>query len=113
MDDIRMDLNGYTDGVTFEFYPGLSGEPARWHTNPLGTIFSIQLVEDVPWLDDGTVVTTGYHATDWTFSTAWSPADWWHPVSGNRRFGIVDNGDGTYTFCTRGVDRMSGPAGAL
>jgi len=29
-------------------------------------------------------------------------------VSGNRRFGLRDNGDGTYTFFTQGVDRLTG-----
>ena len=30
-----------------------------------------------------------------------------HPVSGNREFGFIQNLDGTYTFYTRGVDRMT------
>lgn len=28
-------------------------------------------------------------------------------MSGNRLFGFTDNGDGTYSFYTRGVDRLS------
>ena len=30
-----------------------------------------------------------------------------HPVSGNREFGLIQNSNGTYTFYTRGVDRMT------
>jgi hypothetical protein len=31
-----------------------------------------------------------------------------HPVAGNRGFGIMDNGDGTWSFYSKGVDRDSG-----
>lgn len=30
-----------------------------------------------------------------------------HPVSGNREFGFAANNDGSYTFYTKGVDRLS------
>jgi len=33
--------------------------------------------------------------------------DWNHPVSGTRTFGYKQNGDGSYTFFTRGVDRIA------
>jgi len=81
----------------------------RWSgPNPLGTVFSIQLIDGAPWLDDGTVVTSDYNPSDWTFSTAYSPEDRWHPVSGNRKFGVQrDAHTGLVTIYTRGVDRLS------
>ncbi|QCR23248.1 hypothetical protein [Pontibacter sp. SGAir0037] len=30
-----------------------------------------------------------------------------HPVSGNREFGFTSNADGSYTFYTKGVDRLT------
>lgn len=111
LENVRKDFPTYVDTTLsrFEFYPGLEGEQQRWESNnPLGTAFSIQLMAGgVDWLDDGTVVTSGYNSADWTFSTVYSPADGFHPVSGNRRFGYQDNGDGTVTLYTRGVDRLS------
>lgn len=35
-----------------------------------------------------------------------------HPVSGNREFGYTQNTDGSYTFYTRGVDRITDPVDA-
>lgn len=43
------------------------------------------------------------YGENWTFSTLNAPGwlegdsyDGFHPVSGNRQFGIIDNGDGTF-----------------
>jgi hypothetical protein len=35
-----------------------------------------------------------------------------HPVSGNRDFGYIANSNGSYTFYTRGVDRLTSWDGA-
>ena len=113
LDYVRTHINDYVDGATFEYYTGglyppQFSEEERWLSNdPVGTLFSIQLVEWAPWLDDGSVVASGFSPEHWIFSTLYTPADGWHPVSGNRRFGLSDNGDGTVTFYTRGVDRLS------
>ncbi len=76
----------------------------------LTTVFTIQMP------DDGNVICSQYESGEyWTFSTlnapGWFEGDSWdgfHPVSGNRRFGIIENSDGTYTFYTSGVDRLTG-----
>lgn len=107
LDHIRTNINDYVDGSTFEFYPVLPGEEEKWTEDPLGTLFSIQLVENAPWLDDGTVVASGYGSSFWLFTTVYAPEDNWHPVSGNRLFGVTDNGNGSYTFYTKGVDRLT------
>jgi len=41
------------------------------------------------------------------FTTIESPVDWNHPVSDTRKFGDTQNGDGSYTLFTRGVDRIA------
>ncbi len=106
----RTNFDSYTAGsvAQFLFYP-LDGEAARWtSSDPLGTLFSIQLMAGgLDWLDDGTVVTTGYDEDDWIFSTAWTPEDWRHPISGNRQFGFERDGGGYVTYYTRGVDRIT------
>jgi hypothetical protein len=47
--------------------------------------------------------------TDFIFSTVKSNAEpqgeTYHPVSGNRGFGLKDNGDSTWTFYSKGADR--------
>lgn len=60
-----------------------------------------------PFIQDGSVISSYQSSQSWNFTTIESPADWNHPVSGNRTFGYTNNGDGTATFFTRGVDRLS------
>jgi hypothetical protein len=105
----RTNFNDFFDQdlVRFEFYPYLEGEDQRWLNSPLGTVFSIQLTAFIAdWLDDGSVVTTQVTDSGWTFSTAWTPADFRHPVSGHRTFGFERDGEHV-TFYTRGVDRIT------
>jgi hypothetical protein len=40
------------------------------------------------------------------YTTIEDPYNYTHPVAGNRQFGFEANGDGTYTFYTRGADRI-------
>jgi hypothetical protein len=60
-------------------------------------------------LEQGDVVVTCAEASDavtqFIFTTVYTEKDQYHPVSGNRGFGVRDNGDGTWTFYTMGVDR--------
>lgn len=77
---------------------------------PITSTFEINM------FDDGSVMCTDFNeGQNWTFSTLNAPGwlegdsyDGFHPVSGNRQFGIIENGDGTYTFYTSGVDRLTG-----
>lgn len=84
--------------------------------NGVSTIFTIKMP------DDGSVICSQHNSGDyWVFSTLNAPRwlmadnepglnswDGYHPVSGNRQFGILDNNDGSFTFYTSGVDRLSG-----
>lgn len=110
---VRTHLNRFVDTSksTFEPYPEASGidrNAARWASaSPVGSFVTI----DIPG-NDGTVATIGAGPDHWTFATVQSPRDGLHPVSGNRQFGYTDNGDGTVTFYTRGVDRITESASA-
>ncbi len=55
----------------------------------------------------GDVQCTCASPRDFIFTTVTSKDGGKHPVSGNRGFGIRDNGDGTWTFYTKGADRKS------
>ncbi len=44
------------------------------------------------------------NAPGWFEGRSW---DGFHPISGKRQFGIKHNNDGTYTFYTVGVDRLT------
>jgi len=103
LNNIRLNINDYTPGTPFNFYPGLDGESIRWATSPLGTVFSLSL----GFLVNGSIIATDFSPSHWIFSTLYTSEDGWHPVSGNRKFGYTDNDDGTVTFYTRAVDRIS------
>ena len=113
LEHIRTNLNDYVDTTIsqFEAYPGLDSWTRWLSTTPLGTVFSIQLTPEILGiqfdLEDGSVVASGDDQASWIFTTLYTSEDGYHPVSGNRRFGFSDNGDGTYTFYTRGTDRLS------
>jgi hypothetical protein len=62
--------------------------------------------------NDGIVIESGYDRTSshkwFIYTTMKSPLDGEHPVSGNRRFGIMPDAiNGGYTFYIRGVDRTT------
>lgn len=48
-----------------------------------------------------------FSTNKWTFSTIFDPKYGMHPVSGHRDFGYTQNPNGSYTFYTRGVDRLT------
>jgi hypothetical protein len=86
-------------------------EQSNWTDgNAITTVMTISMP------DDGNVIASEHVPGEyWTFSTlnapGWFEGDSWdgfHPVSGNRRFGIITNPDGSYTFYTSGVDRLTG-----
>jgi hypothetical protein len=96
-------------GGYFETLDG--NEFLNWLDMPLTVVFTIIMA------DDGNVICSQYDQNNWywTFSTLNAPGwlegsswDGYHPVSGNRRFGLKQNGDGSYTFYVSGVDRLTG-----
>lgn len=58
-------------------------------------------------LEQGDVLATCSTDLDFIFTTARTMSGDWHPVSGNRGFGMRDNGDATWTFYTMAADRRA------
>lgn len=56
---------------------------------------------------NGSVIVSHFSTNKWTFSTIFDPKYGMHPVSGHRDFGYTQNPNGSYTFYTRGVDRLT------
>ena len=100
--------------VSFEPYnkDGFN-DTSKWNSDSstsLGAIVHIDMAQD------GSVLLSGYQnqyssstyqSHNFTFSTLVTPLDGYHPVSGNRRFGIYTDVSGGFTFYTMGVDRIS------
>ncbi|RDC56456.1 hypothetical protein DU508_12755 [Pedobacter chinensis] len=103
---IRVNMNSFTDGTkTFNAYNNYGvDDRAKWNsTNPIGSILAL----DIAGPDDASVITSKSSSSGWTFTTIHEPMYGDHPVSGNRDFGFTENGNGSYTFYTRGVDRLT------
>lgn len=111
LDYVRKNLNSFLDNnvATFSPYNDLIEKPLWESSNPFGAIMRFDIPVALGGLasQDGTVICSSNSTNEWTFTTVESPVDWNHPVSGHRQFGVVTNGDGTYTFFTRGVDRVT------
>lgn len=104
---IRTNLNSFVDPSLSSFAPynyyGVN-DTQLWNSiNPIGAIISI----DIEGPDNGSVIVSNCTPTSWTFSTIKDPYNGTHPVSGNREFGYTINTDGSYTFYTKGVDRLT------
>lgn len=105
---IRKNINNFIDTQYSTFKPyKYSGvdETNLWNSaNPKNAVVAI----DIKGPDNGSVIVSQYNNTGWTFTTIHEPMYGDHPVSGNRDFGYVKNTNGSYTFYTRGVDRLTG-----
>jgi hypothetical protein len=105
---VRKNLNSFFEGNDTEFGPYNSDEATIWtSTNYLGAIMRFDINGPFGSTQDGSVICSFQNDNVWRFTTIESPEDWSHPVSGTREFGLTTNADGTYTFYTRGVDRVA------
>jgi hypothetical protein len=109
---VRKNLNSFFEGNDTEFGPYNSTEAVIWNsTNYFGAIMRFDILLRVGGVvvgqQDGSVICSSQNGNTWRFTTIESPRDWSHPVSGTREFGLTTNEDGTYTFYTRGVDRVA------
>jgi hypothetical protein len=103
LNHIRRNINDFTDGP--EFNPFSQDDITLWHSNdPLSTVISINIFPD-----NGTVITSQFEPCCWVFTTLKTPPiyDGTHPVSGNRQFGYIQNQDGSFTFYSKGADRLT------
>jgi len=117
---IRKDLNEFidTDNTRFSLYDSNEEEEETnrrlWQSEtPLRTILhlDIHILRGTTFpinMEDATVVVTSATSSNWIFSTAYTRRNGYHPVCGNREFGFITHSDGTFTFYTKGVDRVSG-----
>lgn len=113
LEHIRTNINSFVNTNYSEF------EPYRWYgindvalwnsSNPLNAVIAI----DIKGPDNGSVIVSKHSSTGWTFTTIYDPKYGIHPVSGNRDFGYVQNPNGSYTFYTRGVDRLTDVTGSV
>jgi hypothetical protein len=98
--------NAVVDSSIAEFQPYGPSDLTAWSGAPsdaLGALISIDIVG----ADNATVMVTQSENEFWTFSTLRSPKDKLHPVSGNRRFGIVTTVDKKIYVYAMGADRRT------
>lgn len=111
LEHIRKNINSFVNTSYSTFIPyqwyGVN-DIALWNSsNPLGAVVAL----DIPGPDNGSVIVSDYSSTGWTFSTIFDPMYASHPVSGHRDFGFTQNTNGSYTFYTRAVDRLTNAGG--
>jgi hypothetical protein len=111
---LRKNINDFVDTNESKFTPSnITGfdEQTLWlSNNPVDAIIHI----NIPVAGDGSVICSNYESDNWIFTTVEMPYnlflqhyDGEHPVSGHRQFGFYINPNGSYTFYTRGVDRVT------
>lgn len=111
---IRLNINDFVNTSLSSFSPSTItsyNEHQIWNSsNPLTAIIHINIA---PPAGDGSVICSKAEDDSWIFTTIEVPwgygqgYDGIHPVSGNREFGLIENINGSYTFYTRGIDRMT------
>lgn len=115
LNHVRKNINNFINTNYSSFTPStVTGinESAIWlSNNPVGAVLHINIPNGP---GDGSVICSKYSSNQWIFTTIEVPYnlfmqgfDGEHPVSGNREFGLITNPNGTYTFYTRGVDRIT------
>ncbi|MGY5775086.1 hypothetical protein [Rhizobium sp. LEGMi135b] len=114
---LRTNINQFVASQLANFAPyDAVPDGALWALPvPLGAAIHIDMLDPTGVLfpssnpDDGSVVVTAASASQWIFSTVFTPLDGGHPVSGNREFSLTDRSlPGQYTLYTRGADRPTG-----
>lgn len=104
---IRININGFVNTSLSSFQPYQhygTNDVALWNSsNPLGAVIEI----DIAGPDNGSVIVSNCSASSWTFSTIYDPLYLSHPVSGHREVGYTQNANGSVTFYTRAVDRLT------
>lgn len=110
---IRTNINDFVFSYFAEFQPykwyGINDYNLWNSSNPLNSIIAINIQGP----DNGSVIVTKSDPNKWIFTTIREPIYGSHPVSGNREFGFIKNPNGSYTFYTKGIDRLTNAGGTL
>lgn len=112
---LRLHFNDFVNPKLATFSPSIKtgfDEKALWESDkPEGAVIHIHI--PLP-AGDGSVICTEYASDHWVYATLrtpWRPFstgyDGKHPVSGYRRVGFTKNTDGSFTYYTKGVDKMT------
>lgn len=104
---IRRNFNSFVDTNNSSF-PPLDNriDKPRWESDePLGAVINIQ-IHALGGIDQGLVVCSRAEPRLWIFTTAHGVPQGYHPVTGNRMWGIREDGDSWILF-TRGADRAT------
>jgi hypothetical protein len=110
-DYFRRNINKFTDNSIATFHPYVDGfvdETNYWNSN---NYFNTILHLDMFPFDGSVIVSDVFSdpgvASSFTVTTIKSPWDNLHPVSGNRKFGIIQDLNGGYSIYTTAVDRVT------
>jgi GH25 family lysozyme M1 (1,4-beta-N-acetylmuramidase) len=114
LEHIRRNIDNFVDTNNSSFPPlDASIDGPRWQSsNPLGAAINIHinalsfLKPRRAYIDQSLVVCSRTEPRSWIFTTAQSKAAGYHPVTGNRMWGIRDEDNGWVLF-TRGADRAT------
>lgn len=107
LEHFRKNINKFINTDYSEFVPydkwGVEDKNLWNSSNPKNAVIAI----DIAGPDNGSVIVSKFNSEGWTFTTIFEPSYQKHPVSGHRDFGFTKNTNGSYTFYTRGVDRLT------
>jgi subtilisin family serine protease len=104
---IRRNFNSFVDTNNSWFPPLDFSDKSRWESdNPLGAVINIHFYVQRLYLESGLVVCSRAEPSLWVFTTAHGGPAGYHPVTGNRMFGIRADGNEWVLF-TRGADRAT------
>lgn len=109
---IRTRFDDFLPSNQTGFEPYETEDQEKWESDDyLGAVMTFNLrhlmSSDSVNLEDAPVIVSKEWSQGWRFSTCWTGADNWHPVSGHREFGIKEFGDRSYIFYIKGADRQT------
>jgi hypothetical protein len=105
---IKQNLGKFLDASIAEFRPDEKQDATTFSSsNPTGAVMVFDNL-----MDDAAVLVTQSSTSSnyWVFTPVTNSSDGQHPLAGHRELGLSKNENGSYTFYTRGVDRMYGVA---
>jgi hypothetical protein len=107
MRTLRLNLSSLVyAGKLYKVRPYDDDNGAKWNSSsPQGAVMTFVLAHLGVYRVRADVVASHVSDTEWVFSTVRTDKNGWHPVCGNRAFGVSTNADGSLTIWTKGADR--------